>query len=171
MNGDEPGVSSPGSLITARRASSTMHRRAPLHFRCVRTQSRRVTRRVAFDKPDCGNASAVRFRSGARLDSSQVGGRRGIPGGPVGGVLGGGGVIGIIVTVALLLMNGGGGGHGFAVGGDSRNLAADCQTGADANQRQDCRIVGVVNSVQAYWSQTLNGYHRAPTELYTQATQ
>jgi len=114
----------------------------------------------------------VLFRSsGARLDSSQVEDRRGMPMGPVGGVVGGGGAIGLIITVVLLLMNGGGGGHGFAVDGQSGNLSTDCRTGADANQREDCRIVGVVNSVQAYWSQTLNGYHRAPTELYTDETQ
>jgi predicted metalloprotease len=67
----------------------------------------------------------------------------------------------------LLLTNGGGGGQGFSVGGRQGNIAADCRTGADANQREDCRIVGVVNSVQAFWSQTLSTYHRASTELYT----
>ena len=39
----------------------------------------------------------------------------------------------------------------------SQSLGADCSTGADANTRQDCRILGDVNSVQAYWS----GWFRA----------
>jgi predicted metalloprotease len=90
-----------------------------------------------------------------------------MPIGPVGGMVGGGGVLGIVLTIAVLLMNGGGGAPGFSVGGQQGNLAADCRTGADANQREDCRIVGVVNSVQAYWSQTLDGYQRAQTDLYT----
>jgi len=78
----------------------------------------------------------------------------------------------VIVTVILLLLNGGGGGgSGLAVGGQQGNLASECRTGADANQRQDCRIVGVVNSVQSYWSSTVSGYHRAPTELYTDQTE
>jgi predicted metalloprotease len=112
----------------------------------------------------------MRFRSGARLDTSQVEDRRGMAIGPVGGLVGGGGIIGVIVTIILLVMNGGGGSQGLASGGLQGNLAAECRTGADANQRADCRIVGVVDSVQQYWSTVVSGYRRAPTRLYTQQT-
>jgi uncharacterized protein len=107
----------------------------------------------------------VRFRSGARLDPSQVSDRRGM--GPV--AVGGGGVIGLIVLV-LSLLNGGGGG-GFDVNAPAGRLneterSSECQTGDDANQRDDCRIVGVVNSVQAFWGTKLPGYQKATTVFF-----
>src|SRR6476469_5303334 len=112
----------------------------------------------------------MRFRSGARLDPSQVSDRRGMGIGPVGGIAGGGGILGVIITVIVLLVNGaGGGGNNLSIGGTQGNVAANCRTGADANQRQDCRIVGVVNSVQSYWSSVVSNYHDAPTELFSQA--
>jgi hypothetical protein len=53
-------------------------------------------------------------------------------------------------------------------------LSDECRTGADANRREDCRIVGVVNSVQAYWADAFaeNGlrYDTAPTQLFTGRT-
>ena len=108
----------------------------------------------------------MRFRSGARLDPSQVSDRRGM-----GGVAaGGGGIIGLIVLVVTLL-NGGGGGGGFDVNAPAGRLneterSSECQTGEDANQRDDCRIVGVVNSVQAFWGTKLPGYQKATTVFF-----
>ena len=113
----------------------------------------------------------MRFRRGARLDPSQVQDARGARLGPVGGVVGGGGLAGVILTIVLLLVNGGGGGgSGLELGVDQSSndeLASECTTGADANQREDCLIVGVVNSVQSYWQDTVRGYGEAPTRLYT----
>ncbi len=45
-------------------------------------------------------------------------------------------------------------------------LSANCQTGADANQRTDCLVTGVVNSVQEYWSGAVQGYTPAQTVLF-----
>jgi uncharacterized protein len=111
----------------------------------------------------------VRFRRGARLDPSQVSDRRGM--GPI--ALGGGGIVGVVVLLLTLLgggLPGGGGSGGLDLGGDESDLATECRTGADANQRDDCRIVGVVNSVQAYWPEELNGYREADTAFFTQGT-
>ena len=57
-----------------------------------------------------------------------------------------------------------GSGTGTGAGTD---LSSECKTGEDANQRQDCRIVAVVNSVQAYWTDTIRGYHEATTTFFT----
>ena len=87
--------------------------------------------------------------------------------------LGGGGLIGVVVLLINLL--GGGGGNNLLIGGadtgeDNAALSANCTTGADANQREDCRIVAVINSVQEYWGETLPGYQPAQTVFFTGAT-
>jgi hypothetical protein len=123
----------------------------------------------------------VRFRKGAKLDPSQVedyrgqgGGLGGLGGGKVLG--GGGGLIGVVVLVIYLVVasQGGGGlgelgglaGQTVGPGTPNTELAQECRTGADANEREDCRIVGVVNSVQAYWTKTLRNYDPARTRFF-----
>ncbi|MEZ5099830.1 MAG: neutral zinc metallopeptidase [Thermoleophilia bacterium] len=117
----------------------------------------------------------MRIRKDARLDTSQVQDVRGRRMGPVGGrgaAIGGGGLglIGIVIALVLTLSGGGGGlggdlgnlidqtagqGAGTAAPSGPSEVETACQTGADANERQDCRLVAVVNSVQAYWSAEL----------------
>jgi uncharacterized protein len=112
----------------------------------------------------------VRFRRGARLDTGQVSDRRGRGGAPV--ALGaGGGLIGLVFLVVQLLA-GGGDGTGLALGGEepATDLSAECQTGEDAAQQEDCRIVAVVNSVQESWSGRLDGYQQADTVFFSGAT-
>ena len=103
----------------------------------------------------------MRFRRGARLDPGQVTDVRGRRVGAGGIALGGGGLggIGLVVYLLFALLSGGGGLGQLApldnqqVGrGDTPSeVSQECRTGADANQRQDCRIVAVVNSVQRFW--------------------
>lgn len=111
----------------------------------------------------------MRFRKGASLDSSQVSDRRGMGAG--GAAVGGGGLIGIIFLVIQLLNGGGGAGLpqidlGAPAEGTGENLAAECKTGEDANQRDDCRIVGVINSVQEFWQGALPGYRPTTTVFF-----
>ena len=110
----------------------------------------------------------MRFRSRTRLDTGQVQDQRGRRGLAVGG---GAGTLVIVVVLALLGVNVPGGSDPFALGGGSSgDLSANCRTGEDANQREDCRIVGVVNSVQKYWSGQVQDYREAPTRFFTAQT-
>jgi hypothetical protein len=116
------------------------------------------------------------FNRRARLDPRQVLDRRGIGAG--GGMAIGGGGIGIVVLVVYLLLGGdpgalGGaaGGPGMVTGPSGTELNEECRTGADANERQDCRIVGFVNSIQDFWTDEFarvsEQYRPAATVLFT----
>ncbi|WP_155339868.1 KPN_02809 family neutral zinc metallopeptidase [Acrocarpospora corrugata] len=50
----------------------------------------------------------------------------------------------------------------------SGNLADRCKRGSDADQSEDCRIVGIVNSIQSYWKQAFAGRNRTYTPAKTQ---
>ncbi|HEY7062016.1 MAG TPA: neutral zinc metallopeptidase [Chloroflexota bacterium] len=129
----------------------------------------------------------MQFNPNAKLDPSQVEDRRGggFPGGGGGLVVGGGG-IGLIVLIISLLL---GVNPGDIISGNSSNaapygqvdggrggasLAQECQTGADANANEDCRVLGYVNSVQEYWkdyfAQSGQRYTPAKTVFFTVAT-
>src|SRR5215210_3230168 len=97
------------------------------------------------------------FRDDAQLDPSEVSDQRG-RGGMGRIAIGGGGLgLGGLVVVLLLTLLGGGGDLGQLGGLEGGTSAApgadlsECRTGADANERQDCRILGYVNSVQRFW--------------------
>lgn len=118
------------------------------------------------------------FNPGSQLDPGQISDRRGMGRGGV--ALGGGGAIGIIVLIAYTLLGGNPSDlgpllePGAVTGPESSALATDCKTGEDANTRDDCRILGFVNSIQKYWTDefTASGeqYQRVDTVLFTGAT-
>ena len=135
------------------------------------------------------------FNPNAQLDPSQVEDLRGGGGrlGGRGGMVAGGGLGGVVIVVLYLLLGGNLSGTGTQTGGlgglgdlanltvdtqgapNNTQLAADCRTGADANQRDDCRVLGYVNSVQAYWRSAFQSqrksYEPAKTRFFTTQTQ
>jgi uncharacterized protein len=100
------------------------------------------------------------FRRDVDLDPGRVRDVRGRRLRGSGLAVGGGGVATLIV-VALILLSGGdlgdilGGGLGAAPveGPVGSQLINECETGADANERQDCRLVGAIQSLDAYWGE------------------
>jgi uncharacterized protein len=90
---------------------------------------------------------------------------------------GGAGAIIVVIVLALLGVDVDGGGTdplslgtGPSSSAPAEELSQACRTGRDANQREDCRIVGVVNSVQAYWGDHIRNYREAPTRFFTGQT-
>jgi predicted metalloprotease len=103
--------------------------------------------------------------------------------GGTGGLAVGGGGLGVAVLVIYLLLQAfsGGGSLGGQLGplqdqrvgqGDTpSSINQECKTGADANNREDCRIVAVVNSVQKFWSEVFQRsgkqYQNVDTVFFT----
>ncbi|MGN6611399.1 MAG: KPN_02809 family neutral zinc metallopeptidase [Angustibacter sp.] len=105
------------------------------------------------------------FNNDAQLDTSQIesGG-----GGGRGGIAIGGGA-GLIILIL-----------GLVFGVDTSSITGSpgapvepgqstvkCESGADANSNVECRVVGAVNSVQAYWADKLPQYNRQYTQAKT----
>jgi predicted metalloprotease len=122
----------------------------------------------------------VRFRRGAQLDPGQVTDLRGRGG--IGRVAAGGGGLGAVALIAYVLfaLFSGGGSLGqlepldqqqIGRGDTPSEVSRECRTGADANRRQDCRIVADVNSVQEFWAGVFAGsgkrYREADTVFFT----
>jgi len=123
------------------------------------------------------------FNNKSRLDPSQVDDRRGRSMGTRVAV--GGGGIGLVILVVALLF-GVNPNDLIALTGQEPAASSDnpseifdleeaCQTGADANIRQDCQIVGFVNSIQAFWTDEFASkgveYPPAQTVLFTGSTE
>jgi uncharacterized protein len=121
----------------------------------------------------------VTFNSGAQLDPDQVTDVRGRSIGGRGMAVGGMSGIGIVIAIAYLLLGGdpsallAPSGAQPANGPIGSQATQECKTGAQANERADCRIVGFVNSIQAYWkdayAQQGGTYQPAQTEIFQDA--
>ena len=140
----------------------------------------------------CGGATTARYdaclspstrqshdlRPECRLDPGQITDRRGMGG--RGGLAIGGGGIGVVLFLAYILLGGDPSSlgpllePGAVTGPGSTAIATDCKTGQDANTRDDCRILGYVNSIQAYWTDTFAAsgeqYQPVNTVLFSGAT-
>lgn len=120
------------------------------------------------------------FNPNVQLDPGQITDRRGMGG--AGGLAVGGGGIGLLLLLVYVLLGGdpgalGGGAvtdPGAVTGPGSSALATDCKTGQDANDRDDCRVLGYVNSIQAYWKSEFAAsgeqYSPVDTVLFTNVT-
>jgi len=138
----------------------------------------------------------MRINDDANLDTSQVDDRRGSGGGGGGGggfslgrggIAGGGlGVIGILVFVAFQIFGGGsgagpagglGGVMGQVASGNAPDTSIDSgtlQCPQGANTGDDCQVLAIVNSVQAFWAQQLatsgTTYTKANTVFFSGQT-
>jgi predicted metalloprotease len=120
------------------------------------------------------------FNPNAPLDPGQVTDVRGSRFGGRGLLIGGGGIGTVVLVVIYLLLGGNPAdlatavdpGAGAPSGGST--LQQECSTGADANKKEDCRIVGYVNSVQKFWKDEFGRsgqqYEPANTVIFTGQT-
>lgn len=131
-------------------------------------------------RADVTYSSVMSFTPGSRLDSSQVsrGSRR--RGGTV-AIGGGAGIVVLLIGAflfgpefALQQLTGGDAGLTTGTVGEDDDLANKCRTGADANEDVECRVVGTVNSLNAFWAEdgaaALGVDYRMPQSVLTGGT-
>ncbi|WP_330457028.1 neutral zinc metallopeptidase [Streptomyces sp. NBC_00820] len=118
----------------------------------------------------------MQFDDDAGLDTSEVqdARRSRIPGGRA---TIGGGLVGLVGLLLALFVGVGPDQLGLTDGDSPTSTSSSlsevqqtCRTGRDANTRDDCRVVAVVNSVQDYWTQEFRQhearYTPAPTVFF-----
>lgn len=123
------------------------------------------------------------FNRRSRLDTSQVEDRRGRRGGGRAVAIGGGG-LGLLIMLVVYLLGGNPGDvidmtqqapASTQIDPNFTTVQEACDTGADASTREDCRIVGFVNSIQAFWADEFDrqggNYTQANTVLFTESTE
>jgi len=97
-----------------------------------------------------------------------------------GGGLALGGGIGTLLIIAVVVLLGGnlpdlGGptaGGGLDDGPVGSQAIQECETGEDANRRQDCRLLGTIQSLDAYWSEAFaggTGFEQPGVEVFRDA--
>ncbi|MFD9513283.1 KPN_02809 family neutral zinc metallopeptidase [Streptomyces mirabilis] len=120
----------------------------------------------------------MQFDDDADLDTSDVQDVRGsrIPGGRA---TVGGGIAGLIALILGLFFGVGPDQLGLSSGNDQPAVTTSsldqikqtCRKGRDANAREDCRTVAVINSVQDFWAQEFarrgGTYTRSPTVFFS----
>jgi uncharacterized protein len=104
---------------------------------------------------------------------------RGMRGGRGVAVGGGAGVVGVVIVLLITLLGGGNidlnalqSLDGGTAGGQQEQgeVHKECKTGQDAEQSRTCRLIGTVNSIQAYWSGVIDGYRPANTVFFSGST-
>jgi predicted metalloprotease len=117
----------------------------------------------------------VRFNPKADISGGRVTDVRGGGGGgglgniPLGGITGGGIGTTIIVIIIFVITQFAGGGSGAGSSGpqETTDRYAQCRTGADANQSEDCARKAVEVSLESYWSKVLGSKFQPPAGIVT----
>lgn len=110
------------------------------------------------------------FDDNARLDTSRVSTSRGRGrGAAIGG--GGLGIVGLLFALVLGVnpadLTGGAGGFAEDTAVSTGDLGQRCQTGADADRDEQCRVVGIDNSLTDYWTSAVRGLQPPDTRIFT----